>query len=57
MPKGVTRKLRLITIQGEIMLVTPMGFCLKVIVNENPLNLEKTTSIVLSVLLILCTKC
>ena len=36
MPKGVTRKLRLITIQGEIMLVTPMGFCLKVIVNEKP---------------------
>ena len=30
---------------------TPSGFCLRIIVNEKPLNLEKTTSIVLSVLL------
>ncbi len=29
----------------------PLGFCLRVIVNENPLNFEKTTSSVLSVLL------
>ena len=29
--------------------VTPLGFCLRVIVNEKPLNLEKTTSSVLSV--------
>ena len=35
----------------------PLGVCLRVIVNEKPLNLEKTTSIVLSVILInLCKK-
>ena len=32
------------------MYVTPLGVCLRVIVNEKPLNLEKTTSSVLSVL-------
>ena len=26
------------------MRVTPLGFCLRIIVNENPLNLEKTKS-------------
>ena len=35
------------------MRLTPFGFCLGVIVNENPLNLEKTTSRVLSVLLLI----
>ena len=33
------------------MRVTPLDFCLRIIVNEKPLNLEKTTSSVLSVLL------
>ena len=37
------------------MRVTPLGFCLRVIVNEKPLNLEKTTSSVLSVLLLIYT--
>ena len=31
--------------------VTPLGFCLRVIVNEILINLEKTTSSVLSVIL------
>ena len=35
------------------MRLTPLGFCLRVIVNEKPLNLEKTTSSVLSVLLLI----
>ena len=35
------------------MRVTPLGFCLRVIVNEKPLNLENTTSSVLSVLLLI----
>ena len=30
--------------------VTPLGFCLWIIVNEKPSNLEKTTSSVLSVI-------
>ena len=38
------------------MRVTPLGFCLRVIVNEKPLNLEKTTSGVLSVLLLIYAK-
>ena len=33
--------------------VTQLGFCLRVIVNEQPLNLKKTTSSVLSVLLLI----
>ena len=37
-----------LVIQGG-MRKTPLGFCLRVIVNEKPLNLEKTTSSVLSV--------
>ena len=40
-------------IEKESMRVTPLGFCLRVIVNENPLNLEKTTSSGLSVLLLI----
>ena len=35
------------------MRVTPLGLCLMVIVNSKPLNLEKTTSSVLSVLLLI----
>ena len=38
------------------MRVTPLGFCLRVIVNEKPLNLEKTTYGVLSVLLLIYAK-
>ena len=38
--------------ESESMRVTPLGFCLRVIVNEKLLNLEKTTSSVLSVLLL-----
>ena len=41
------------TRQKESMRVTLFGFCLRVIVNEKPLNLEKTTSSVLSVLLLI----
>ena len=33
--------------------VIPLGFCLWVIVNKKPLHLEKTTSSVLSVLLLI----
>ena len=33
--------------------IPPLGFCLRVIVNLKPLNLEKTTSIVLSVFLLI----
>ena len=40
-------------IEKESMRVTPLGFCLRVIVNKNPLNLEKTTSSGLSVLLLI----
>ena len=35
------------------MRVTPLGLCLEVIVNEKPLNFKKTTSSVLSVLLLI----
>ena len=45
---------RYITRHREIIRVTHLGICLKVIVNEKPLNLEKTTSSVLSVLLLIC---
>ena len=33
--------------------VAPLGFCLRIIVNEKLLNLEKTTSSVLYVLLLI----
>ena len=39
--------------ERESMRVTPLGFLLRVIVNEKPLNLKKTTSSVLSVLLLI----
>ena len=45
MPRGMTR-------QRECMLVTSLGFCLRVIVNETHINLEKTTSTVPSVIFI-----
>ena len=45
-PKGVTRMV-------SVCNSTPLGFCLRVIVNEKPRNLEKTTSSVLSVLLLI----
>ena len=32
---------------------TPLGFCLRVLANEKPLNLEKMISSVLSVLLLI----
>ena len=51
-PKGVTHMPRCITRQRESMCVTPLGFCLRVIVNKK--NLEKTTSSVLSILLLIC---
>ena len=35
------------------MRVIPLGLCLRTIVNEAPLNLEKTTASVLSVLLLI----
>ena len=38
-------------IENESMRITPLDFCLRVFVNEKPLNLEKPTSSVLSVLL------
>ena len=37
----------------ESMRITSLGFCLRFIVNEKPLNLEKTTSRVISVLLLI----
>ena len=54
-PKGVPRKQRRITIQRESMhwlCGTPLCLHLKVIVNEKSINLEKTTSSVLSVIFI-----
>ena len=55
--KGFPRRKRLITRQRDSMRClargTPFGFRLMVIVNEKKLNLEKTTSSVLSVLLLI----
>ena len=50
--KGVRRMLSLCLVLQRGMRVTPWSFYLRVIVNEKPLNLKKTTSSVLSVLLI-----
>ena len=42
-----------LVIQRDMRLrVISLGFCLRVVVNEEPLDLEKTTSSVLSVLLL-----
>jgi len=43
--------LRLLIQRG--MRITPLGICLRIMVNDKPLNLEKTTSSVLSVLLLI----
>ena len=43
-PKGVTRMLSLCLLIQHCLHGTPLGFCLRVIVDEKPLNLEKTTS-------------
>ena len=51
--KGVTRILSPCLVIQRSMRATPLGFCLRVIVDEKPLNLEKTTSSVLSVLLLI----
>ena len=46
-----------VTRQSESLFTPTLGFCLRVIVNENLINLEKTTSSVLAVILInLCVK-
>ena len=49
MPRWIAR-------QRKSMRVTPLGFCRRVIVIEKPLNLEKRTSSVLSVLLLIYDK-
>ena len=50
-PKGVMRMLSLgLVIQRGIRL-TSLSLCLRVIVNEKPLNLEKTTSICIAIIL------
>ena len=51
--KPVTRMPRWMTRQRESTRITPLGLCLRVIVNEKPLNFEKSTSSVLSVLLLI----
>ena len=44
--------LRQMTRQIENMRVTPLGFCLRVNCERKPLNLEKTTSSVISIIVI-----
>ena len=54
-PKGVLRRQRLLSLCLVIqrcLCGTPLGFCLRVIVNEEPLDLDKTTSCGLYVVLI-----
>ena len=51
-PKGVTHMLSLCLVIQRCLRGTPLGFCHRVIVNEKPVNLEKTTSSVLSVFLL-----
>ena len=48
-----SRMLSLCFVIQRSMRVIPLDFCLRVIVNEKSLNLEKTTSSVLSVLLLI----
>ena len=50
-PKGVTRMLFLFLVIQRGIHVAPLGFCLRVILNEKLLILKKTTSSVLYVLL------
>ena len=47
-PKKVKRMLSFCLVIQHNMRVTPLGFCLRVSVNENPINLEKTTSSVIA---------
>ena len=51
-PKGVMRMLSLGLVIKRGIRLTSLSLCLRVFVNEKPLNLEKTTSSVLSVLLL-----
>ena len=51
--KGVTRMLSLCLVIQRCLRGTHLGFCLRIFVNEKPLNLEKTISSVQSVLLII----
>ena len=54
-PKGISCRLRILSFYLVIKLClhgTPLGSCLRVIVNEKPPNLEKTTPSVLTVILI-----
>ena len=52
-PKQLERSLSLCLVIQPSMRVTPLGFCLRVIVNEKLQNLEKMRSTVLSVLLLI----
>ena len=52
-PKGVMRMQSLFLVIQRLMRVTHLGFCLRVIVKEKVLNLEKITSSVLSVSLLI----
>ena len=47
---GVLPMLSLCLVIQRGIRVHPLGFCLGVIVNEKPVNLEKTTSSVLSII-------
>ena len=50
---NLRRMLSLCLIIQRHMRVTPLGFCLGVIVNEKPLNHKKTKSSILSVIMYL----
>ena len=53
-PKGVPRRQRTLSlclVIQQCLRVTPLGFFLRVIVNEKTQNFEKTTSSVLSVII------
>ena len=51
--QGITRMLSLCLVIQCGVRVSPLGFFLRVIVNEKPLNIEKATSSVLSELLLI----
>ena len=54
--EGITRNAHALSLSCNLTRhaqITPLDFCLRVIVNEQPLNLKKTTSSVLSVLLLI----
>ena len=52
-PKGVQRILCLCLVIQPSMRISTLGFCLRVLMNIKPLKLKKTTSSVLSVLLLI----